>query len=98
MNSHEAWQQVEDQGTLQPGESGWWKVWGANANHIRPGDLVLAKHGDEVVPTYVAELFPAKAAPMRVGVVTDNDERLTFGVLAPIVLLRQGTHNTLADP
>lgn len=97
MNSQQAWSEAQDQGVLKPGEPGWWQVWGANPHSIRAGDLVLSLVDDEMVPTYVADLFPSKAAPMRVGVVTDNGERVTFGALSKIVLLRRGTHNMLAD-
>jgi hypothetical protein len=96
MDSQEAWAQVEAQGTIAPGTDGWWKVWGATWSHVRAGDLVLTKVDGEATPTLVADLFEAKAAPARVGIVTDDEQRVTFGALCPLVLLRRGTHNTLA--
>lgn len=87
----------EAQEQLQPGTEGWWKVWGAKAHHIRPGDLVLSKKDDgEVEYTLVFDLFPSKAAPLRVGVVTDDGKQYTFGALQPIIVLRWTDHNTLA--
>jgi hypothetical protein len=36
-------EQASDTGTLQPGDQGYWQVWGAHPMDIRPGDLVLAR-------------------------------------------------------
>lgn len=93
MKSEEAWAQAQGQGTLQPGEQGWWRVWGANITHVRAGDILLAK-GD--APTLIAERFEAKAAPLRQGFVSAEGERFTMGAMARIEILRPGTHNTLA--
>jgi hypothetical protein len=93
MTSTEAWAQAEAQGTLQPGEQGWWKVWGARAANVQPGDLLLLA-GQE--PTLIADTFTAKAAPMRIGLVSAEGERFTIGALADVIVLRPGTHNTLA--
>jgi hypothetical protein len=87
--------EFEAQGVLQPGDEGWWKVWGAGTRHIRPGDIVMHKCDGEVLTEYVTDTFTAKAAPLRVGVVIGG-ERVTLGALVPIVLLRRGTRNTLA--
>lgn len=78
---------------LAPGTEGWWQVWGARPCHIRPGDA-LAIQGEEGW-LLVEDLFEAKAAPARQGLVA-NGERFTIGALCPIALLRRGTHNTLA--
>lgn len=96
LTSTAAWGQVEAQGRLKPGEAGWWEVWGATVHDARPGDLILAKVDGEILPTLVIDLFPAKADPVRVGIVTDHGERVTFGALNRIVLLRPGTKHTLA--
>lgn len=99
MDSKTAWAEVEAQGPIEPGTPGWWQVWGATVHHARPGDLILCRDGDidKVVPTYVRDLFRSKAHPVRVGIVTDDDKEVTIGALAPMVLLRRGTHHTLAD-
>lgn len=94
--SAEAQAAWEAQERLQPGTPGFWKVWGASVHHVRPGDLVLSKVGDEVQVDLVQDLFPAKAAPCRVGFVVDG-ERVTIGALVPVIVLRWGTKNTLAS-
>lgn len=95
MDSTQALAQLEAQGTLKPGEEGWWKVWGAKIHDARKGDLILSNVDGEVVPTLVEDTFKAKAYPMRAGIVCDG-ARCTFGALSTIVLLRRGTKNTLA--
>lgn len=92
MNTAEAVAAYEAQPVLQPGEPGWWEVWGASPQDIRPGDLVLLKGGDSI---FVQDTFLAKAHPIRVGLISDG-EKCTLGVLCPIALIRQGTRNTLA--
>lgn len=96
MNSAEALAQFEAQDTLQPGEEGWWKVYGATVRNARKGDLILSKVDDEIVPTLVEDTFKAKAYPMRAGIICDG-AKCTFGALSAIVLMRRGTHNMLAD-
>jgi hypothetical protein len=83
--------EIEAQPALQPGESGWWKVWGARARDIRPGDYVLT--ADEEF--YVQDTFAAKSI-VRLGIVCDG-ERSTIGMLCPVVILRPGTHHTLSE-
>lgn len=97
-NSQAALAAFEAQGSLQPGEQGWWKVWGASLADVRAGDLILTADPDAdggLVPTLVEETFRPAAYPARHGFVADG-ARFTIGALCPIVLLRQGTHNTLA--
>lgn len=84
---------IEAQGSLAPGTAGYWKLWGAQPRHIRPGDVVLLAPDAEF--ELVDDTFTAKAAPVRVGLVI-NGERCTIGALCPVIVLRQGTHNTLA--
>lgn len=89
--------EFESQPALDPGQDGWWKVWGASPQDIRAGDLVFTRgeaDGD-VDSFFVQETFTSKAAPMRVGIVVDGRQQ-SIGALAPIVLVRRGTKNTLA--
>jgi len=88
-------EELEAQGVLNPGEAGWWKVWGASVADVLPGDLVGSKVDGEVTLDLVEGTFESKAAPLRVGFVVDG-KRVTFGALAPIVLFRRGTGGTLA--
>lgn len=91
-------QEFEAQDRLQPGQAGWWKVWGARVSDIRIGDIVMCKNGSDgsVMTDYVAGTFTSKAAPLRRGFFDHDGEIFTIGVMAPVVLVRFGTHNTLA--
>ena len=94
--SARAWREVETQGRLAPGTRGWWQVWGAGVRDVRAGDLVLGKREDgDQQAMLIDELYDSPLAPMRQGFMADG-ERFTLGALCPIVLLRRGTHHTLA--
>lgn len=82
---------IEAQPILQPGEAGWWRVYGATPRDIRPGDYVMERDGEYLVQ----DTFIAKSVA-RVGIVVDG-ERITLGLLYPIVLLREGIKNTLSE-
>lgn len=85
------------QSTLQPGEEGWWRVWGASARDIRAGDIVCTKDSSDYPDVaFVEETFTARSHPIRVGIVVEG-QRQTLGALVPILLVRKGTHNTLSD-
>lgn len=88
--------ELEAQPRLEPGTPGWWRVWGARVDDIRPGDIVMVKTAnDEVETLFIEDTFPAKSIA-RYGIVVGG-ERSTLGRLCPIVLVRRGTHNTLSD-
>jgi len=63
---------------------------------IRAGDLVLWSDGEKQEACLVTETYRAKNHPLRWGVVVEG-ERVTFGALTPIVVLRRGTHHTLSE-
>lgn len=94
LTSAQAWEQAREQGTLQPGEQGWWKVWGASVKDVQAGDILLEKGWQE--PTLIHDTFKAKADPIRKGFVSAEGKTFTLGVLVDVVVLRQGTKNTLA--
>lgn len=88
--------EFEAQQALEPGQCGWWKVWGARPVNIRPGDIVICKAEEGGTETmYVEDTYASKAAPMRIGIVVEGEE-FTLGAFQPIVLVRRGIHNTLA--
>jgi hypothetical protein len=91
----------ESQGVLQPGETGWWKVWGANPHTIRTGDLVMFKHDNEYETNLITGTFVSNAHPLRVGLVSDacefEDGKFTLGAFGPVVVVRWGDRNTLAE-
>lgn len=88
--------QVDADTRLQPGEAGWWRVWGASARDIKGGDIVMTKSGDDYEAFYVESTYTAKAHPIRVGIVVGGQQQ-TFGALVGLVLYRKGTKNTLSD-
>jgi hypothetical protein len=97
----------DDQGALQPSMPGYWKVWGATARDIRPGDLVMSGWKDRDNPDVihhaeyeVAEMASFDAPTMntiRVGFITTSGTFASVGMLQPMALFRRGTHNTLSD-
>lgn len=86
----------EGQGEIAPGTQGYWKVWGARPCDIRTGDLIMTKDGDDVRYDLILDRFAAKAAPIRQGLVNAEGEQFTLGALTPVIVLRPGTHHTLA--
>jgi hypothetical protein len=97
LTGQEAIDHVKTMPAKQPGTEGFWEVWGARPHHLRPGDILVSKvrGTDEVEIDFVADLFPAKS-PARQGFVNQDAEQFTVGILSPVVILRWGTHGTLA--
>ena len=94
---------LDAQGTLQPGTEGWWQVWGARAQDIRPGDMVMMTYTDapEPIEFQVQEPAPRGDNDLRDVVrprflATDGTHH-HIGALQKIVVLRRGTRHTLAD-
>jgi hypothetical protein len=101
---------IDAQGILQPGEPGYWQIWGANITHAEEGDLLLVRWEDKETPPNVTigEYIIASIDPdppwcpvITAASTTDppyppNGERFRVGMGQRITLLRQGTHNTLA--
>lgn len=81
---------------LAPGTEGFWKVWGARVSSIREGDLVLIPGDEGSSFSLITGTFAAKAAPMRRGLIDPEHGEFTLGALCPVIVLRWGTHNTLA--
>lgn len=90
-------QHEENGGVLKPGQPGYWQVWGARANDVEVGDLLMvrwdAKDGTHEIKEYeVAAItygFPTKVRA------TDG-RKFWLGALQHIIVLRYGDHNTLA--
>ena len=90
---------------LQPGTEGYWTVHGARAYDIEPGDLVMSGWKDEDDPDIKrhAEYEVVELAPWgdlrdscRVRFLTTAGQFRSVGMLQPMVLLRHGSHGTLA--
>lgn len=90
---------------LHPGQEGYWQVYGARAIDIRPGDLVMSgwKDDDGVIhhaEYEVTEMTPFNAPSMnsiRVGFTASTGLFGSVGMLQAMVIMRPGTHSTLAD-
>ena len=86
---------LDAQGVLQPGEKGFWKVWGARIYNIRAGDLLMFKGRDGTTQECQVESVDHTEIVCPKVVATDGRE-FRLGALMPIILLRQETHNILA--
>jgi hypothetical protein len=92
---------VEDrlnaQGEIAPGTEGWWRVFGARAQDVRPGDMVVTASCEfkvqERAPRGNGDLRDV-AVPRFLG--TDG-QYYYLGALQAIAVLRYGTKHTLAD-
>lgn len=97
---------LDEQGALTPPADGWWRVWGARASDIRPGDLVMCgwKDADDPAVIHHAEYEVAEMASfgapsmntLRVGFITTTGRFASVGMLQAMALVRRGTHGTLA--
>lgn len=84
--------EIEAQGVLQPGEPGWWEVWGASPQDVRTGDYLLFGDGEEMYIQY------AERASNGWQVRYQRDgEWYRMGLGCRLVLLRRGTRHTLSD-
>jgi hypothetical protein len=99
---------LESQGTLKPGDEGYWRVWGSHALDIKPGDLILCAWKDSDNPAVihhaeyeVVQLAPWPDKPImngcRVRFLATNGEYESVGMLQPMELYRPGTGNYLSD-
>ncbi len=90
---------------LQPGEKGWWKIWGACIQDVRPGDRIFwkAKDGDSIREMFVdlieENLVTRTFTQVRActQIMVEGCEIWTLGYGVPVVVFRWGTKNTLAD-
>lgn len=94
---------LNEQGVLQPGDSGYWKLWGACVMDIETGDLVMCKgaSGGSFDQFEITEVLSP-----REGYLTDlcrrrfrdaEGEIFSLGMLCPVIVLRKGTHNMLSS-
>ena len=79
---------------LQPGQEGWWKVWGARPLNLRAGDRLVTLEDGELVETNVAA---TEHRTVMVAITTDTGEKTFIGMANPqAAIFRWGTHHTLA--
>jgi hypothetical protein len=96
---HPVTRALDAQGTLQPGQDGYWRVWGATVGDIQAADLIMVKPKDgEITEHEVAEIVPEEGilAAMYLRFIDGIGEDVRIGRLCPVVVLRKGTHRTLA--
>lgn len=100
----------EDAGNVkESGDQGWWRVWGARAIDIRPGDLVMSGWKDdgedgEIIMRHaeyeVVEMASFTAPTMntlRVGFIASTGLFSSVGMMQPMELVRWTDGNKLAD-
>lgn len=68
MSTPRATEIINAQGRLEPGEEGYWKVWGASIRDIQRGDLVILKRATEDGKGEVCEYEVGEYAPREVRV------------------------------
>lgn len=62
MSTARATEIINGQGRLKPGEEGYWRVWGASARDVQPGDIVVLRYADGEAGEYeVGEYAPREA-------------------------------------
>jgi hypothetical protein len=90
---------LDAQGVLQPGEEGFWQVWGASIRDVCVGDLIMVKWSNPDRTT--AEITEHEVAEVRrdipLGVTDTEGNRFRIGALQQFRLFRKGTHNTLSN-
>lgn len=85
---------------LQPGQPGWWRVFGARAQDIRPGDRVVWLGRDGIRDETAVERVPYGDLlwdRMRYRFRPLEGPLFNIGALQPVVVLRWGTRHTPAD-
>jgi hypothetical protein len=94
---------LDSQGSMRPGTQGWWKVWGARLSDVKAGDMIMvgtkAEDGSHVISEHTVTSIIREDGLAGVMYFTFTDqagERHSYGVLCPVQVVRQGTHNTLA--
>jgi hypothetical protein len=97
----------EDAGNVKPGNMGWWRVWGARAMDIKPGDLVICgwKDKDDLNINHYAEYEVMEMAKfthptmntIRVGFITSTGKFASVGMLQAMQMVRWTDGNKLAD-
>jgi hypothetical protein len=93
---------------LQPGEQGYWKVWGASPWHMREGDVLVFTDGFFLVTNtpeqnvtvmvweqvQLPENFDQRERQLPEG----KPQKVNVGLAYPkVAIMRWGTGNTLAE-
>lgn len=83
-------EEIEAQGTLEPGQDGWWRVWGASILDVKAGDVVIDTEG-------AYEVHEVTGRTLTQVVLQTSEGEICVGMMARINVVRKTTHNTLAD-
>lgn len=87
--------QLESPVRLQPGEAGYWQVWGANTYVIEVGDIIVTIDNDSNL--VYDEVVSFEHQPTRVRIHGADESTFTLGHwFTNFKLFRFGTKNTLA--
>jgi hypothetical protein len=93
-------QNEDNGGVLQPGQEGYWKIWGASSRDVVAGDLVIARweqeDGSHVLAEYAIQEKLDNGNGFAPRFLAESGESFRLGALQRIVVLRWGTGNTLS--
>jgi hypothetical protein len=93
-------QNDDNGGVLQPGQEGFWKIWGASARDVEAGDLIMvrweAKDGSHELKEHALQARLPEGDGIAPKFQAESGEIFRLGMLQKIVLLRWGTGNTLS--
>lgn len=57
MSTPRATEIINSQPALQPGQDGYWRVWGASVRDVQAGDIVLLKYADGEACEYEVDAY-----------------------------------------
>jgi hypothetical protein len=76
MSTARATEIINNQPALEPGDDGYWKVWGARVWDVQPGDLVVLKYSDGEVCEYEVREYAPREVRVRDGVANTVEDDL----------------------
>lgn len=62
MSTPRATEIINSQPALQPGQDGYWRVWGASVRDVQAGDIVLLKYADGEACEYEVDAYAPREA------------------------------------
>jgi hypothetical protein len=88
----------DEAGELQPGQAGWWRIWGSSVKDIRVGDAFAWRQPErDGKPAYTSDWHYAQEVEGSFPkFITCDGERFSLGLLTAVEVFRQDTHNILS--
>lgn len=82
--------EIENQDKLEPGQSGWWPIWGASVLEVQVGDVVVDSSG-------AYEVYGMLGSTLTQRGFGTSEGEIWAGFMAKIKILRRGTGMTLGE-